>query len=464
MQITIFSGFSKEHNSTKQPVGGTIVQCYLKDETSLVHPVFVLTGASFSTNYVQWGNRYYFVDDVVSIRNGAVELHCSIDALASWKADIGASTQYVTRSASSYNGRIPDKLYPCLAGESVTVSTLTEIDTAFSGGSYVVGVVGDNVGESGITYYSFSGSLVSSFGDLVSYLFQGNTLDAPVTEISLELQKELVNPFQYIVSCMWYPFDIGGANQAVKVGYWTATGVNGFAISDANRIKPFTSAFSLPRHPQQPSLGAFVNASPYTEHMLHVYSFPDMPIPSEIFVQGSTGHVNIYVDIYSGIALLTVTNDEGYTFIRSFGQIGVPVQLSGINASFLATAMTSLSNSALDYFSQFDSMVGASGDAKAGFGVASAIGNGAMQKSARVVTQGSQGTKAAFEYPPRIITSFKEVVNIDPEHNGRPLMQKVMISSLSGFVQVENPDVELPATSAEKDIIAGYMRSGFYYE
>ena len=52
MQITIFSGFSKEHNSTKQPSGGTVVNCYLKDDTSLINPVFVLDSANFSVNYV----------------------------------------------------------------------------------------------------------------------------------------------------------------------------------------------------------------------------------------------------------------------------------------------------------------------------------------------------------------------------------------------------------------------------
>lgn len=58
MQITLFSGFSKEHNSTKQPTGGTAVNCYLKDNTSLINPVFILDSADFSVNYVQWGSRY----------------------------------------------------------------------------------------------------------------------------------------------------------------------------------------------------------------------------------------------------------------------------------------------------------------------------------------------------------------------------------------------------------------------
>ena len=461
MQITVFSGFSKEHNSTKQPTGGSAVNCYLKDDTSLINPVFILEAANFSINYVQWGSRYYFVDDVVSIRNGAMELHCSVDAMASWKTSIGASSQYVTRSASQSNGRVVDARYPMLAGTDVSIETLSQLDADFrsaGGGTFVVGVIGNGAGTSGITYYAFPNALPSSsFGALLNFLFQGSWLDAPLTEVSLELQKELVNPFQYIASCMWFPMGLTGTSQAVKFGYWT-TSVNGMVQDDSIRVRHYAAPFTLPTHPQQSSFGSFVNLSPFSVHTLQVYSFGDVVLDSSIFTQGHTGYVQIDVDIYTGVGMLTVTNDENYEILRTYGQIGVPIQLSQVRSDLIGAGVSAI-NSVLSL-----GMFATTASAGALMGTISGVASAVEKLQPKVLSQGTNGSKVAYETPARIVSEFRSLSSPDPEHVGKPLMQRVTISTLSGFIQVENPDVDIAATTAEKDTIAQYMRSGFYYE
>lgn len=471
MQITIFSGFSKEANSTKQPTGGTAVSCYLKDNTSVVHPVFVLERTDFSINYIQWGSRYYFVDDIVSIRNTAIEVHCTVDPMATYKTQIGSSTQYVTRSASQHNGRVIDMLYPCLAGVTVDVTDLSAINSDYfgHGGTYVLGVIGkDSMTEAGVTYYAFPASAPAgnTVKDVITFLFGGSWLDAPLTELSLELQKELVNPFQYIVSCMWFPFETAGSATLapVKFGYWTTT-VSGYVIQEASRVKSITAPFTLPTHPQTATLGTYVNSAPFTEHMLTVFSMGDIPIDPAVFVQGHSGYVNLYTDLVTGVAQLTITNDEQYTFARSFGQIGVPVQISQVNQQLIQSAV-----SAMNTFASGVSTVGSviagnmSGTAQGMAGMFSGAVSSVEYAMPQVRSQGAMGTKVAFEYPARIVTTFRESVPTDPEHNGRPLMQRVTISTLSGFIQVENPDVDIVGTVFEKDMIVSYMRNGFYYE
>ena len=470
MQITTYSGFSKENNSTKRPSGGTAVNCVLKENTSIINPVFILQGANFSVNYLKWNDRYYFVDDVVSIRNDAVELHCSVDALASWKSEIGSSSQYVTRSASKYNDKLIDGKYPTLAGAEVDITTLGgDFASTFDGGSYVVGIIGNNTGSSsGVTYYSFTGDY--PFDAFISELYQGNWLDVPTSEISVELQKYLMNPFQYIVSCIWYPMDIGGTLSKVKFGYWEAPTAQGYLISDSNRIKPYTSGeFQLPRHPQTSSYGRYINNSPFTEHLLTVYAFGDIPLPAEYFVDSATCWVNLYVDIYTGTAQLTVANADQYVFIRSFGEFGVQIPISSIRTNPIATALGIWSNNASSYFSQFTGGNPMTENPAIGLGASllgatSAVCDAITCKSAKVMTQGSFGSAAAYEYPARIVSTFHELCKTDPVHNGRPLMQRVLIDSLSGFIQVENPDVDIPATQAERSAIISYMQSGFFYE
>ena len=471
MQITLYSSFSKEANSTLQPSGGgTAVNCVLKENVSVVHPIFILDRQDFSINYVQWGVRYYFVDDIVSIRNTTIELHCTVDVLATFKTAIGNSTQYVTRSASAQDAHVIDGLYPCKAGATLAITTLEGINSLYyqKGGTYVVGVIGKDAStSSGITYYAFPSASPggASLAGLISFLFAGSWLDAPLSEISEELQKELINPFQYIVSCMWFPFEYAsGSAQVIKFGYWDSD-VSGYVIDEANRTYPATAQFSLARHPQASTLGIYMNSAPFTEHLLNVFSFGDIPIDPAYFVDNPAGYVTINTDMFTGVGTLEIVNSSQYIITRSFGQVGVPIQVSQITQNLIQSSI-----GMVNMYSQISSGVesavqgSVSGIAHATAGAFSSVMNSILCAMPQARTQGSNGTKVAFEQPARIASTFRSVVDTDPEHNGKPLMQRKVINTLSGFVKVENPDVDIVGTTMEKNLIASYMASGFYYE
>ena len=101
MTIKTWSGFSKRKNSTKQPTGGTSVTAFLKEGTSIENPTFTLSGNNFTVDYVEAFGHYYFVKDIVSIRNNLIEIECVQDVLATYKSAIIGSSQYVIRSASA---------------------------------------------------------------------------------------------------------------------------------------------------------------------------------------------------------------------------------------------------------------------------------------------------------------------------------------------------------------------------
>ena len=91
MNIKLYQNFSKRKNSTRRPGGGVNYDVYLKENTSLNDPVFIMDNVGnllSSYNYCYAFNRYYFIDDIVSISNDHVELHCSTDYLATYKDDI----------------------------------------------------------------------------------------------------------------------------------------------------------------------------------------------------------------------------------------------------------------------------------------------------------------------------------------------------------------------------------------
>lgn len=455
MNITIYSGFSKEHNSTKQPTGGTSVTCVLKENTSLINPVFILEGANFSTNYVTWNNRHYFVDDVVSIRNGCVELHCSVDALASWKQQIGSSTQYVTRSASQHDGGIIDTLYPARVYETIED---TEIDLGLSSISaadnFIVGII-NNVGISsgGITYYALS---AAELAGLLQFLYGGTWLDAPATEISAELQKELVNPFQYIVSVQAFPCAVGATGSgAIDFGYWSS-GHTGAIITPSDRYLNISSGTVLPSHPQASTRGEYLNAAPFTRRILHCYGFGDIELDSLDFIHSNAINLKLEVDKFNGSGKLEISNAGDATLHQTlFGQIGIPIPIAQASVGFnpVTAVKSALASGYVNMLANLSKKQGFTG-----------IGDAVASQNPVIQMQGQMGSGIYYTHKPHITSKFMNLVAIDNTRLGRPLMQDKVISSLSGYIQVDNPDVDIPATTQEKDIIMNYMQSGFYYE
>lgn len=144
MAHTIYVGkIAKRRNSTLQPTLSTTFDVLLKSPTSLHSPTFTISAATFDYNYIKWGDRYYFVTDVVSKNNNLWEVSAICDVLATYKAEIVASTQYVCYSSHNSSTWLADLRIPLLQ------STDTNVNTALTGilssiGTYVLTVVGKN--------------------------------------------------------------------------------------------------------------------------------------------------------------------------------------------------------------------------------------------------------------------------------------------------------------------------------
>ena len=145
MAITINSTtFAKRHNSTAIP--SSFSHSYdvaLKGACSYDRPVFLLSEDSFLDNYVQWGSWYYFVEDVIVQRNNLLEISCTLDALATHKAEILASSQFVAYDTSG-NTEITDKRLSA----KTTAITMENVGSAWDalGTSFcaIVNVVGED--------------------------------------------------------------------------------------------------------------------------------------------------------------------------------------------------------------------------------------------------------------------------------------------------------------------------------
>ena len=438
---------SKKLNSTKQPLGsGTTVSAALKDNTSVLNPTFIIKTFDLSKNYIKWGNRYYFVDDIVIISNDHAEYVCRTDVLATFKSDIGSSSQYVLRSASQYNPYIVDTKYPAKASASLSQTLLSNL-AVDSTGIYVIGIISENDSGNAVTYYTLG---PSNFSALMQALFDTTYLNAQ--DISTELQKELVNPMQYVSSCYWFPFtaqQAAGDMEQIKFGWWDS-GVYAGKLSESGRIVSLETTFSLPGHPQAATRGSYLNDCPYTRHTLNCYTFGSIPLDPAPFADGSAGAIQIDVDLYTGIAQMYVACQSSRLF-TTVSQFGVPIQLAQSQGNIVSGALSALGGA-----------VGLAYGNVVGFaqGIASAVESAMPQ----VQSQGANGSKVAFLQTANIVSQFRQLVPEDNAQIGRPLCDVRTISTLSGYILCEEADLDSAGSAMEKEQIQSFMNSGFYYE
>lgn len=463
MSISIgFTTESKRENSTRQRTMSTVHNCVLKNGCSLLYPTLLLeldtdTFPAYTGFKIE--DRYYNVTDIKSVRQNIFEISGEVDVLATYKSDIGNSTEYVTRAASAYNPYVIDSKYPALADTDLASVYLTGLATDQEG-TYIVGIVGTgNDNPSMVTYYAFN---AYTFTELMLALFDENYLDGSIPDITLELQKELVNPFQYIVSCYWYPipysyFVSNGFLATVYFGWWTAQytvdgGLNtvvAIQIPETIRVYSWEETFNPPKHPQNATRGIYLNDSPYTRYTLNCYSFGSIPLNPSPFVDGDAGVIEIDCDVFTGIAQMYIAC-AGSRLHTSISQFGVPIQINQNTANVIGGMISAFG--------------GVAALVNGRIGILAGIGSAIEGAFPQVQTNGANGSKVAFLQTPNIVGEFRNIADEDNTTMGRPLCAPRQINTLSGYIQCENVDIQLASTSAERSKVIDFMESGFFYE
>ena len=107
---------------------------------------------------MSYEGRYYFVTDIISVRNDLWEINCTVDALATYKSEILGSTQYVSYSSTAGDTWLTDTRIPVLKSTRVSSdSSLTGILSTI--GCYILSVVGKS---SCVTYMIQSDSTLKA--------------------------------------------------------------------------------------------------------------------------------------------------------------------------------------------------------------------------------------------------------------------------------------------------------------
>lgn len=505
MPISVsFYNFAKSKNSTKRPGSAAVTyNCNIRDGCGVLEPVLEMTlpqSVNISSyNYMQIPafNRYYFITEM-KYSNRMWIITGRVDVMASYKVEIGALSRFIYRAASAavFDPTIIDEttIRKSLTRTSqAAVSTgLIDPATQFNQGMFVVGVISKDASSPGmVTYYVLT---VAQMAQFRAYLLTMNeddtaenwetfgedpeeeepeegTVKKAAATITNGMIKALLDPFQYIVSCMWFPIlNLSAASTTIKFGFWdseiaASALTNYIAVLDRSIPAP-KRADEIGDNPTMP--GMYVKAEPYAQMELVYPPFESIPIPSnEISFAGVNTRVT--VDYVSGVGILQVfagTENQNTLLAQRTAPVGIPYQIAQV---------------ATDYISAGDSVGGMLRTAASvGYGLGRKLGSAIKGESTGLDTvtgvlqgqlttakiSGTAGGIAglAVGRTARLILKYTDVTGVDVTNIGRCVCKVLTINTLEGFVQCRAGKLDIPAMDSELTEIENYLEGGFYYE
>lgn len=493
MLVAFYKQYDKRYNSTANPqyqVQGLRVDRFpiygtLIEATDILNPVIEFYFDTTNPNtpdirsivsvlnyaYIEDFRRYYFVSNWVYDK-GRWTAHFEIDVLGTYRDAFTLENEfYILRAADEENWLLPDALYP-LTCEDKTIRTEMQVfpnglwDTGgnVNNGYYICGIISSDTGDFGtVTYYVFT---PSQMRQLVSQLM-GSFSWLNFQDVSEELGKALINPFQYFTSCIWFPYPPQYRTVSrVKFGWWSFN-VQAGIITEAAEAHVLGASCSLEKHPYDNNFDTFYNTTPFRQITIVAEPFGAFDINPPYNIENIQLFVN--TDFITGVATLEVSRilsvSEGgqqtYDVIAyREAQLGVQVQLSQMTTNVLGVAENVVSAVG----GAFDNLIrGQIGGAISN--VASGVISAAEESVPKLSTKGANGSYLAYFTKPYMITRFRLPVSRDQKIFGAPLCKTDYIDSHKGFLQIASPSVKLTgATITEKRKVNEMFAQGFYYE
>lgn len=460
MNVTFYS-FSKRVNSTARPSGGTSYSVILKEGCSITHPSIRLiwTGggapASYNYAYIPDFGRYYWVKNWnYDQRQWTADME--VDALASYKTQIGSSSQYVVRSSAEYDGDILDGLYPAKATPDYknTTQPFWGVPTSFSDQVLCVATMGRRGWQE---YYLLDGL---QYSYVATQVFASNFWDGyDFGDASTEIVKAVKQPENSIVGVTWLPINksevtgVGATVTDFDFGYY-AVGGTYTTISPRETIT-FSRTVNITAHPDTATRGSYTNGNAYTSRDLFVPGVGSFAIDSDKLIGASSIRVDVTLNLASGAAsfaiyavysggqanrILTADSMVGVQFGYGTSRVDVVGAISGV-----LSMATSASNS---------NAIGV------GEGLIDAL-KSAMPKQTILNSSGAIG---GYLMPMVLSETYYRQTDMDNTDRGRPLCKVKQINTLSGYTVCSDPHISAPATDDELHAIETYMAGGFFYE
>ena len=496
-----FYTFTKKRNSTKQPSGSAArtFNCELRDQSSILNPVILVkttNPAALNYAYIQAYGRYYWVTNFVSDHN-MWEIHLQVDPLASWRTGIRSSSQYVDRADQNVtdNGIIDGK-YACTVDTTMENIAITGngASTGTSGShrafmniyrcmiAATTGGAQDNTHPqtiSGTAYYVLTPAEAENF---IKYLLDDPSyLSLNADEISDSLAKGIINPVEYIGESYILPYELLDKDAQTSnlsqckmyVGWWPVDVDNNYNCMEwqcaFKKLKIWESdQIVLGNHPQSSLFGKYLNCAPYTEIQLYAGPFGYVSIDPLLLTKYTALKLVVYgdfkgqveLDIFAGGYNSQSQQYEYKLWKKVFADVKISLPLTQLSSDGLKAfggAVSGVKGMAQSFVK--NDAFGIIGSAMSG--IVSLAGSQIPKQEGSTV----QPSTAYMKDDWFVHCEYHMVTDQAPGLKGRPLCESKILSDIdTGFIQVSEPVLALPATPEEISQIEGYMQGGMFLE
>lgn len=124
MNIVLMSSDEPKNTINKSPATVATLNGSLKDGSSVTDPVVLVEMASLpAANYANipdFGNRFYYIKDIVNVANTLWEIHLHVDVLKTYASAIMNAPCIIAKTASNdFNLYLPDPNFKCQQDERI---------------------------------------------------------------------------------------------------------------------------------------------------------------------------------------------------------------------------------------------------------------------------------------------------------------------------------------------------------
>ena len=497
MQIQ-FGTSSKRVNSTFIPAMSRTYNCTLKRPCTIETPVVDISDFNINYNvaYIPDFGRYYFVSNIESVSNSITRYYLTVDALASFKTNVLAQRVFVSRSQSHGSEMLVDPYATHTADNPNIYTRNFPIGGYDTTGFYVLQTAGagtnTSIGQSVNTYLLTAAQVRK----LINGVFTESTYSATGTTVA-GAEKTYFNPFQYLISCKWFPLDddlvsVGPGTVAVQFGWWNIGQNTLPARRITGEVVVSNTEFMLP------SAVDWTATSPdYSRYTLMIPGIGSLEIDPAF--AGMSLYVHVVVDLLTGGAKCEIRQKTGTAYVTNddpviasaSGYWGVDVLMTQL-ASDATNVASNLIHSAseavygMDYGSALTASMTsgyggisnqqAAGDLALSIGLLESIPFvGSTFKKARdnllqpaLSMNGAVSNYAEFKLYDNIRLTVKHYDKLEPNMevtNGLPFNRNIVLNQLTGYTQCNNASITVAgATIKEKLAIKSYLEGGFWIE
>lgn len=445
LRLLLFN-FSKRQNSTAAPADntGVAVDVTLKNETSLNSPVFLLSGARPNYTYAKFEGAYYFIDDIRSVRNNLYEIACTLDVLATHKAQIANTSAFIEFCAQGSTELTDNRIVPKgLTPSAVQGSAQIPLNP---NGTYLLSAIGEN---SGVRQFCLGKAGMNTILDSIQNWYNSAIVAGNEWEIIGKNFISSGSAMECVRECRWVPFDVaaldsGGGTSELTLGQFH-TGLNFHWLGSMIYSNVYTVNIPFSR-------AGWLRLQPYTDVSVFLPFVGVVSLNHPIFSTNNVLQVEFSVNLSSGdIAYELIC---GGVRLGSYGAstaVSIPVGSSNISPSSI---FNSIAGAALSL--SYGNVIGAAGAIMSAFeatqtsvgGISGGAGAGLEDYIVVAVTE--RGTSG-------VVGNMAAV-------QGLPYFNTARLGNLSGYIKTRDASVQGSIRGSVRERINDLLNGGFFME